>query len=156
MNQYFDIKALFTKQIGQLTKEKPRFVKQIEINGEKETKETGSIDWKKELDPFVQMDINKPANLGSYEAIETDSTIKYTLKSTERKQIKAININKEVGSNQILWIQIESSDENVLYSWNKKITGTFKNAELEKYNIEGEQKILIFDKESYHVMGTRK
>jgi hypothetical protein len=154
--KYFDIKSLFTNQINVLSTEKPVFVKNVEINSEKETKEFDSIDWKKELDPFVMMDINKPAYAKSYEIIETDSTLKYLLKKDEKLPISSIWMMKKRNSNQISFIEIASNEENMLYGWNKSLTAEFEKGILKKYNISGKQKIMIFDEEVYKIEGVRK
>lgn len=154
--KYFDIKALFTNQIEKMAKQKPVFKKEIEINSEKETKEISTIDWTKELSPFMQSDINKAAFLGSYEIIETDSTIKYRLKAGEKKPISSISIVKTPQNQQVESIDITSSDENMLYRWEKHITASFEEGNLKKYTIKGKQKIMVFDEENYKIVGNRK
>ena len=154
--KYFDIKGLFTNQISDLVNKKPVFVKIVEINSEKEAKEFNSIDWKKELDPFLMMDINKPAYAKSYETIETDSTLKYSLKKGEKLPISSILIEKKRNSNQISFIEIVSNEKNMLYGWKKTLTASFENGILKKYNISGKQKIMIFDEEVYKIEGKRK
>jgi hypothetical protein len=154
--KYFDIKALFTHQIEKMAKQKPVFKKEIEINSEKETKEISTIDWTKELNPFMQSDINKPAFLGTYDVIETDSAIEYRLKADEKKPISLIKIVKKLQNQQVVSIDISSSDENLLYRWEKHITANFEEGNLKKYTIKGKQKILIFDEENYKIVGNRK
>jgi hypothetical protein len=154
--KYFDIKGLFTNQIIVLSGEKPVFVKNVEINSEKETKEFASIDWKKELDPFVMMDINKPAYAKSYEKIETDSTLKYLLKKGEKLPISSVSIKKNRNVDQISFIEITSNEENMLYGWKKTLIAEFEKGILKKYNISGKQKIMIFDEEVYKIEGIRK
>lgn len=154
--KYFDIKNLFTNQINVLIAEKPVFIKTVEINSEKETKEFNTIDWKKELDPFVMMDINKPAYAKSYETIITDSTLRYLLKKGEKLPISSIWMMKKRNSNQISFIEIASREENMLYGWEKTLTAFFENGILKKYNIRGKQKIMIFDEEVYKIEGIRK
>jgi hypothetical protein len=154
--KYFDIKALFNNQMEMLAKQKPVFNKEVEINSEKEIKDISNINWEKELSPFIQSDINKPAFLGSYDIIETDSTLKYSLKTGEKKPISSISITKSQQNQQIKFINIASSDENMLYRWEKHITATFEEGNLKKYTIKGKQKILVFDEENYNIMGKRK
>lgn len=154
--KYFDIKALFTNQIAMLTIQKPVFNKKVEINLEKENKEISDINWEKELSPFIQSDINKPAFLGSYDIIETDSTLKYSLKAGEKKPISSISITKSLQKQQIKFINIASSDENMLYRWEKELKANFESGNLKKYTIEGKQKILVFDEENYKIVSNRK
>jgi hypothetical protein len=156
INNYFDIKGFFTNQIGALEKEKPKFAKQILINKEKETKDLTNIDWKKELDPYLQTDINKVAYAQSYETIENDSMVNYTLKPSETLPVKFISIKKSPKTKQIISITIESSDENLLYYWKKSLLSTFENGRLKNYRVSGRQKILIFDEEAFIVEAERK
>lgn len=154
--KYFDIKALFASQIVVLGKEKSIFKKEISINGEKEIKELSAINWEKELDPFLQSDINKPAFLQSYEIVETDSTLRYLLKAGEKQPISSIWMMKKRNSKDITYIEIAASSENLLYSWNKTLIAIFKNGFLQKYSVIGDQKILVFDQENYQIIGQRK
>ena len=156
INTYFDIKGFFTKQISVLEKERPKFTKQILINKEKETKNLTNIDWKKELDPYLQTDINKVAYAQCYKTIENDSIVDYTLKPTETLPVKSILVKKNQKTKQISSIAIESSDENMLYYWKKSLLSTFENGRLKSYSISGKQKILIFEEETFIVEAERK
>lgn len=156
INNYFDIKGYFTYQISILEKEKPKFTKLIIINKEKEAKDLTNIDWKKELDPYLQTDINKVAYAQSYETIENDSMVNYTLKAAQTLPVKSILIKSEPKTKQINSITIESSDENMLYYWKKSLVSTFEHGKLKTYSIRGKQKILIFDEEAFIVEAERK
>jgi hypothetical protein len=155
-HKYFDIKSLFSKQIEELVKEKPIFKKEITINAEKEAKDLSEINWTKELDPFLQSDINKPAFMQSYDIEETDSTLRYSLKTDEKLPISSILIMNKKEDNQLKSIEIISSDENLLYNWSKTLTASFENNKLQKYSVKGKQKILVFDEENYQIIGKRK
>jgi hypothetical protein len=152
---YFDIKALFTKQIAYLNKQKPVFEKKVEINAEKETKEMSQIEWAKELAPFIEMDINKAAYLGSYDIIETDSSLNYTLKKDEKKPIASVLILKNKGETAVTFVEMTSQDKNMLYSWQKTVSANFKNGQIINYKIKGNQKLMFFSEENYRIEGKR-
>ncbi len=154
--KYFDIKGLFAKQIEELSVEKPNFTKSVELNGEHETKLVSTINWEKELEPFIAADLNKSAFAQSYEIIETDSTLRYLLKAGEKNTISSIWMMKKRLENQITFIEIASNDENLLYNWNKTSIAIFEGNKLKKYSVKGSQKILIFDEEKFHIIGQRK
>ncbi len=63
---------------------------------------------------------------------------------------------KKPNEDKISQINIESRDENPLYNWNKTLIAIFENGKLNKYSIKGEQKILIFEQENFHIIGQRK
>ncbi len=151
---YFDIKDLFVKQITDLSKNKPVFIKSAKLNGEQETQELTTINWKKELEPFVESDLNKPAFVQSYNIVETDSTLQYLLKTGEKLPISSILLKRK--KNQISNIEIAVNDENMLYTWNKALIAEFEKGQLKKYSIKGNQKILIFEQENFHIIGQRK
>ncbi len=154
-NEYFDIKEVFLNQIKVLNVEKPVFTKTIEMNSQKETKDLSTINWEKELDPFVQMDINKSAFAKSYSVLETDSTISYKLKKEEKLPIKSILIRKNPKSEQLQSIEIEASDHNLLYHWSKTLSANIITGKLKNYSIKGNQKILVFDAEIYSISAIR-
>ncbi len=153
---YFDIKGLFLGEINKLSKEKPIINKSVEINGKKETKTISEIRWEKELDPFVQADINRAAYLGSYEITETDTTVRYLLKKEAKLPIYSIWILKKKGTNEVLNIDIASADENLLYNWQKAISANFVDGKLKTYAIKGSQKIWVFEEEKYSIIARRK
>lgn len=154
--EYFDIKSLFNAQIKKLEIEKPYFVKNVEINGKKESHETNKNKWAKELDPFLQSDLNKAAFLGSYEITETDTTIRYLLKKEVKSPIYSIWILKKKSTNEVLNIDVASHEENFLYSWQKDLSASFEKGLLKSYSIKGTQKILIFKEENYKIISKRK
>jgi hypothetical protein len=152
-SQYYDIKGLFTKQIGELTKQKSVFRKEIIINNEKEIKDLSIISWPKELEPFVKSDINKPALANNYTVIETDSTISYLLKNELKAPIYSVKINRK--NDQIGFIEIKSTTSNLLYDSKTTLIAKFEKGIVQKYSVRGEQKILIFNKENYQITGQR-
>ncbi len=152
-SNYFDIKSVFKNQIKKFKLEKPSFTKQVIINGLEESKKLATINWGKELAPFVESDLNKAAFQGIYDIIKTDSTISYALKSGEKAPISSIFIKKS--GNQISSIQINAKDKNILYHWEKNMLASFEKGILKKYSIEGKQKILIFDVENYKILATK-
>ncbi len=64
---YFDVNILIDQEIQRLNELHPRVTKTVELNGEREERETSDIDWKKELSVFREADINKAAWRNKYQ-----------------------------------------------------------------------------------------
>lgn len=62
----FNFNEHFTKEAEQLSKANAILIKTLNKEGKTETLELQHPDWKKELQPFLDLDLNKPALKGSY------------------------------------------------------------------------------------------
>lgn len=67
---FFDIKGYFEKEIQRLNRIKPTVQKKVTLNGKSEEKQLSGLDFKNELNLFIQSDINRPDWIDKY---RTDS-----------------------------------------------------------------------------------
>jgi len=89
---YLDLAGLVNKQITELNKNQPPTHKILVIEEKKEVLNTNKIDWQKELELFLQADINKQSYQLSYNKEETLQMALYTLKEGENLPVKSLKI----------------------------------------------------------------
>ncbi|MEO6685430.1 MAG: hypothetical protein ABIN24_05670 [Dyadobacter sp.] len=153
---YYDLKGFVDSQISVLNKEKPEVVKTMSVSGKNETRTSREMDWKKELELFIQADINKPAYSKSYSTTKPDSlTIVYTLTTEESLPVRYLKIEMDKISGMPLMIQALLRSENKLYQSEKNIEmhGSVKGGQwhLNTYSIKGYQKLAMMDKKTFDV-----
>lgn len=153
---YYDLKGFMETQISSLDKEKPEVTKIMQVAGKKETRSSRDIDWKKELELFIQADINKPAYSKSYQVHKPDSlTVIYGLKTSEILPVVFLKIKLDKASGYPTTIKALLRSENKLYQSIKNIElhGTvIKNQwQLTDYTIDGFQKLVTMDKKFFNV-----
>ena len=153
---YYDLKGFIESQVSSLNKEKPEVTKIMGVSGKNETLTSRNMDWKKELELFVQADINKPAYSKSYAITKPDSlTVLYKLKTEESLPVRYLKIEMDKISGTPVVIQALLRSENKLYQSEKNIEmhGSFQSGKwrLETYTIKGYQKLATMDKKSFDV-----
>lgn len=153
-NKYFDLKGLIESQIKTLNKQKPVVQKSILIAEKSENQVVKTIDWAKELELFIQADLNKPAFIQSYQVDSSSTGVKYTLKETEKLPVKYLNITK-VGAEGIN-IEALVNNENYLYETERHLKLSLKNNQATDYQINGFQKIVFGDKKNFKINGVIK
>jgi hypothetical protein len=87
---FYDLKAFFNDEIERLTKEQPNVLKRVAIQEKKEENQFDQLNYKQELQVFVDADINKVAWFDRYEIDSTQENqslkkLTYTAKSTKLK-----------------------------------------------------------------------
>ena len=82
--RYFDLKGLIETQIKTLNTKKPFVQKTILMSEKSESHLVNTIDWAKELELFIQMDLNKPAFIQSYQVDSSSTSVNYKLKDNEK------------------------------------------------------------------------
>lgn len=153
---YFDLKGFIETQITFLTEQKPTVNKKMRVSGRDENRSTKQIDWKKELELFIQADINKPAYSKSYEISNPDPlTTIYTLKTEENIPVKSIRIELDKTTGNPVLIQALLHSENKLYQSEKKIELHCVNESnqwrLTSYSIKGYQKLATMEKKDFDI-----
>jgi hypothetical protein len=154
VKKYFDLKGLIEKQIKTLNTQKPVVQKLVIISDSSENQSVKTIDWAKELELFMQADLNKPAFIQSYQVDSSSMGVKYTLKETEKLPIKYLNISRK-GENGIS-IEALINYDNYLYATERHLKLSIKNSQLIDYQIEGFQKIIFGDKKIFKINGIIK
>lgn len=152
--KYFDLKGLIESQIKILNKLKPIVQKSILIAEKSENQVVKTIDWAKELALFIQADLNKPAFIQSYQVDSSSTSLKYTLKKTEKLPVKFLNITN-VGTDGIN-IEALVNNDNYLYQTERHLKLSLKNNQVTDYQIDGFQKIVFGDKKVFKINGVIK
>ena len=152
--RYFDLKGLIESQIKTLNTQKPFVQKTIVMSDKSESQLVKTVDWAKELELFIQTDLNKPAFIQSYQVDSSSVSVKYTLKDTEKLPVKYLVISR-VGENGIL-IEALVGNENYLYQTERHLTLSLKNNKVSDYQVEGFQKIVFGDKKTFKINGVIK
>ena len=152
--RYFDLKGLVETQIKTLNKQKLVVQKTILMSNKVENQSINTIDWAKELELFIQTDLNKPAFAQSYQVDSSLAGVKYTLKETEKLPVKYLTISK-IGEDTIK-VEALVSNENYLYETERHLKLAIKNDIVSDYQIEGFQKIIFGDKKAFKINGIIK
>ena len=151
-NKYFDLKGLIEKQIKILNSQKPLVQKIVIISDSSESQSIKTINWSKELELFMQADLNKPAFIQSYQVDSSSTSVKYTLNASEKSPVKYLKINR-LGEGEIA-IEALVNNDNYLYETERHLKLSVKNNNLTNYQIDGFQKIVFGNKKVFKINGT--
>lgn len=151
VKKYYDLKGLMEKQIEALKLENPKVQKDISINESVENQTIDSLDWSKELEFFVQADLNKPAFVNSYRVDSSSVGVKYFLKETENLPVKFLEVNR-IGEDSIE-IRALVSNNNYLYDTERNLKLSLQKSQLIDYQINGFQKVVFGKKKMFKVEG---
>ena len=151
VKKYYDLKGLVERQIKTLKFKKPKVQKDISVNQVSENQMVDSLDWAKELEFFIQADLNKPAFVSSYRVDSSSMGIKYFLKETENLPVKFLEINR-MGENGIE-IKALVANNNYLYDTERNLRLSLKQGQLIDYQINGFQKVVFGKKKMFKVNG---
>lgn len=149
---YFDLAGLVNQQITELNKNQPLTHKNLVIEEKKEVLNTNIIDWKKELELFLQADLNKQSYQLSYNKEDTPQMAIYTLKKGESLSVKSLKILFDEDKT-VKHIEALLQTENYLYQSEKHLLMTLDKNHLTNYQIEGWQELFIGKKKSFKVDG---
>jgi hypothetical protein len=151
VDKYYDLKGLVERQIEALKTEKPKVQKNILVNENAENQTVDSLDWSKELEFFIQADLNKPAFVSSYRVDSSSMSVKYFLKETEKLPVKFLEVNR-MGEDGVE-IRALVSNSNYLYDTERNLKLSLKQGQLIDYQIDGFQKVVFGKKKMFKVMG---
>jgi hypothetical protein len=159
---YFDLKGFIEQQIIELNKRKPLVNKEMTMGNDKDETETTNIDWAKELELFIQADLNKQAYQLSYVISNpTPNTYLYSLKSEEKLPVKSLKVVVDETSQQPNLVEALLEEENKLYDSQKRLLLTCAMRPegvwlLKTYEVSGYQHLTLTDKKTFSVKGTVK
>ena len=151
VKKYYDLKGLVERQIEALKSEKPKVQKNISVNEIVENQTVDSLDWSKELEFFIQADLNKPAFVSSYRVDSSSMGVKYFLKETEKLPVKFLEVNR-MGENGIE-IRALVSNNNYLYDTERNLKLSLQKGQLIDYEVYGFQKVVFGKKKMFRVRG---
>lgn len=151
---YFDLKTFVEGQIKDLNARRPTVSKTLEAGEEREYRRTKDIDWAKELDLFVQADLNKPAYDSSY-IVETPSstTVTYRLKRAEDLPVQYLEVIRDTTTGQLLKMKATMGTKNYLFESERILTMECEAGRLRTYTIEGFQQLRFGDPKPFRIEG---
>jgi hypothetical protein len=153
---YFDLKSFIENQIVYLNDKKPVVTKTVELGGKKVSHKSKDIDWKKELELFVQADLNKPSYRLSYIVQRKDSaTYEYTLKPNVELPVRYLKIVTDTSLHQPIYVKALFQSTNKIYKSEKTIelacTRKDNLWELTSYAVNGYQKLIFMDRKAFDI-----
>jgi hypothetical protein len=154
---YFDLKGFVENQIVELNDKKPMVTKIAGLGKQRVTNKVNDIDWKKELELFVQADLNKPSYRQSYTIERKDSsTFEYHLKPNVELPVHYLKIMTDTSVHQPIYVKALFESENKIYKSEKSIelTRTQRNNvwELSSYEVHGYQKLIFMDRKDFDII----
>ena len=151
-HNYFSLTTYFKKQMKKLQEEKMKLNKVISRNNETQTKTFIDVDWEKELTPFLECDINKPAWIQSYQTDTLISSlglikINYTARE-DHLPVRSIVLSFNA-TNELMDITIYKKRHNFYYQSDIVYTYNAKKG----FIISGQQHVRLLDQTVYHIEG---
>jgi hypothetical protein len=154
-NAYYDVAGFVTGQIGVLSSQRPTVTKAMEVSGEEEST-TREVDWTRELELFMQADINKPAYRYSYTTTRPDSlTYLYTVRPGEDLPVRYLRVKLHSPDGNPREIEAKVLTQNKLYQSEKQlllrcgdVRGTWR---VLSYQIRGFQELAIAERKPFAV-----
>ncbi len=126
---YFDLQGFMNGQIKILNTGKTGIIKHLSVNDKKEEHQLNSPDWKQELQPFIDADINKPAWRGSFTVdtsysidvnTDTEKIVTYTADTTGIRT-KKLALHLDIHTGAVLEIEAHNLTDNVLYHFDQQL-----------------------------------
>jgi hypothetical protein len=152
---YYDLAGLINQQISDLSAKKPLVEKTVILADKQELIETKDIDWNKELELFLQADLNKQSYQSGYTIDTKDKIVSYQLKAGEKLSVTQLLIEfdeKDLPKH----IEATMHTNNYLYESDKKLTADLVNNQLKTYKIEGYQELFVGSRKNFGVVGKIK
>jgi hypothetical protein len=165
VHKFYDIDSLVSKQISQLAQLKPTVVKEARINKSEEVSTITIGDtllWKKELDVFRQLDLNKGINVDNYKIDEgiADNASNLTITEYTSKNdlpVVYLKIYYQDKVEDIRRIQGLFHEDNSLYTskryFSMELTKVGTETVIVSYSISGGQKMILGDSVKYSIKG---
>nr|WP_295929197.1 hypothetical protein [uncultured Dyadobacter sp.] len=153
---YYDLKGFIENQIIYLNDKKPEISKTARLGGKSEVSTTREVDWKKELELFVQADLNKPSYRQSYDIARSDSMrYEYKVRANVNLPVRYLKIETDSVLKQPLYIEALIHTSNKIYDSEKKIVmwlGKKDNLlQVNSYEVDGYQKLVLMDKKVFSI-----
>ena len=150
--EYFDLKDFFNQEIARLEKSNDSFKKTVKIGDKSETQTPKEVDWKQELQIFVESDINKTAWFDKYQKDTTENKITYTAQDDNLK-IRSIHLhfaNPPYTAQFMEEVEIINHTENVLYESAETLKYWYRQ---HNWHIVRTQKVATGGTETVEILG---
>ncbi|KQS34264.1 hypothetical protein ASG33_02980 [Dyadobacter sp. Leaf189] len=156
VKRYFDLKGFVENQIVYLNEKKPLATKSAKLDGELETVKSDAIDWKKELELFIQADINKPSYAQSYDVTRKDSsTYEYRLKENSDLPVRYLKIVTDTTVKSPTKVMATLLSRNRIYESEKQIEFTCQKKDnllqISAYSVKGYQKLIFMEPKRFEI-----
>jgi len=154
---YFDLQGFMNGQIKTLKETKTGVIKHVSVDDKKEEHQFNSPDWKHELQPFIDADINKPAWRGSFavdtaysvnENSDTETIVTYTADTTGIRTRK-LALHIDIHSGAILEVDVHNLVDNVLYHFDQQLFYFPQK----KYFITTDEKVVLMNPSTLKIDG---
>jgi hypothetical protein len=143
---YFDLKSYFEKEANQLNRVNLAIDKYVSINGNISQKSVRIEDFHKELNSFIDADINKAAWKNEFKVTRKGDIITY-LTSNQKIPVKKLEIQYQ--DKRVSSIYIVMKVDNMLYH----STDTLTYKPNQYYEIKKLQKIKLLEEKRYTIKG---
>jgi Zn-dependent metalloprotease len=153
-NLYYDVEGFIRDQIELLNQKKPMVTKQMVVSGVQEARTTKEVDWSKELELFIQADINKPAYRQSYTIQQPNPlTFEYVLNSEEDLTVRHLKVILNDSTGRPSRLEARLLSQNKLYESEKnlELTCADRNGvwQIVSYRIQGFQELITSSRKPF-------
>lgn len=161
---FYDVREMIDRQITILDSLNPLLHKIafLESDVDSTTFRPDSVGWSKELEIFLELDINRPVLRDKFKLTESyDPSIDmkistYSMIDQEETGVQYLNIYRH--NDKLVRVEGEYQDNSLLYSAYRLLNINFESISNESvivnYSIDGWQKIILKDTIYYHVKGS--
>ena len=150
-NQFFQVKEYFNKQAEVLQKNNIHLQKSINRDHKEESKNIVTVDWKKELRPFEDCDLNKPAWKKSYKAdtfhLSNQTQLIYT--ALEPK-LSVRKLEVILCADTIFMVNILIEKKNAYYQSSQRL----HYEPWKVYTVIGSQKVILANPTNFNIKAT--
>lgn len=152
IDKYFQLKDFVENQISLLDGASVR--KSITIKGQTEDAEVrmDAEGWRKELDVFIQVDINKASLATAYETEEKEGLTIHRLRPGEKSSIQEIKVVHNQG--QVKQIDFKAYQDDFFYATaSEGQLVVDSSGRVRSYQVTGTQKVWFLSPNEMHVKG---
>jgi hypothetical protein len=113
---FFDLKGYMEEQVEALNQKQPKVRKTILVDGQRETKQFDSLDYRTELKTFINSDINRKAWVEKYKADSTfeGSFLKQVTYNSTANDLKTQLLRVQYKDDKVSDIYIENRTNNIV------------------------------------------
>lgn len=150
---YFDLDSLLNEQKYVLTDRGAELKKTVKMNGENESRTLmpDTATWEEEFSIIRDFNLNRPYYVGLFQEHREENILSYQT-SDEDVAVKKFDLFYEQG--ELIRIESLLEESKYIYSNERKLTLEFNDGLMSFYQIDGEQKMILQDKEDYMISGS--
>ncbi len=151
VNAFFDLKGFINELIDEYSEKSVTANKKVLFGDNNQYLEDLEIEWKSELQPFLQADINRLAWVEKFvvDTIKIDSTYAVSYNNMDPSiPVKLLEVSFNENQ-EVVEIKVKTARKNLLYTSKQ----TLSLAPNKKYDVEGWQKALFLRRTDFEVHG---